>query len=258
MLYLVRFDNALKIGYTSNLINRLKSFETTQLNVELVSSREGDLKHEKILHELCSSARLKNELFKDEQIVISIFNNHIFNDEEIKNKNLEMKNKELMIANSALKLEIKQLNKENQKIIDNLKFARSRLDIIEDRIEIMNKQKEKEKEKEIKDFSETTMLINKDTIVKTNYCFNYKKKYPHKGEDRIMIKYSNNIIDIAEGKLFYNIENKEVLTKYFYPAKSYPAGNENIKYYYYDSDCNIKHEDILNIKKLVVDNFIKS
>lgn len=256
MLYLVRFDNALKIGYTSNLIDRLKSFQTTQLNVELVSSREGDLKHEKILHELCSSAKLRNELFRDEPIVISIFNNHIFNDEEIRNKNLEMKNKELMITNSSLKLEIKQLNKENQKLIDNLRFAKSRLDIIESKIELINK--ERETEKEIKDFSETTMLINKDTVVKTNDCFNYEKKYPHKGEDRVMIKYSNNIIDIANGKLFYDIKNKEVLTSYFYPAKSYPAGNEHIKYYYYDSDCNIKNEDILNIRKLVVDNFIKS
>ena len=138
MLYLVRFDNALKIGYTSNLVNRLNNFKTTQLNVELVSSREGSVKHEKILHELCSASKLRNELFKDDPIVIQIFNNHMFNDNEV---------------------------------------------------------------------------------------------------------------------LIYDIKNKQILTKYFHPAKSYPEGNKNIKYYYYDSECNIKYEDIMNIKSIVIDNF---
>ena len=27
------------------------------------------------------------------------------------------------------------------------------------------------------------------------------------------------------------------------------------KYYYYDSECNIKYEDIMNIKSIVIDNF---
>ena len=235
MLYLVRFDNALKIGYTSNLVNRLNNFKTTQLNVELVSSREGSVKHEKILHELCSASKLRNELFKDDPIVIQIFNNHIFNDNEVLIKNLELENKKLMIENQSLKLENKTMEKENKKLIDNLKTLKSKVNIIEDKINSIKKEK--------------------DSFVITNNCFNYEKKYQHKGEDVILVKYSNDIIDMADGKLFYDIKNKQILTKYFHPAKSYPEGNKNIKYYYYDSECNIKYEDIMNIKSIVIDNF---
>ena len=63
------------------------------------------------------------------------------------------------------------------------------------------------------------------------------------------------LIDMADGKLFYDMKNKQILTKYFHPAKSYPEGNKNIKYYYYDSECNIKYEDIMDIKSIVIDNF---
>ena len=250
MLYLVRFDNALKIGYTSNLINRLKSFQTTQLNVELISSREGDLKHEKILHELCSSSKLKNELFKDDPIVIQIFNNHIFNDQEVMIKNLEIENKELIKDNQFLRNEINQLEKQNEKLKENLLVIGGKIILIEQRIN--------ENKKGIEYTPESTMLINEETLVKTNDCFNYEKKYPHKGDNSVMIKYSNNIIDIANGKLYYDIKNKLILNKYFYPAKSYPEGNKTIKYYYYDSDCNIKYEDIMNIKTLVINTFINS
>lgn len=235
MLYLVRFDNALKIGYTSNLVNRLNNFKTTQLNVELISSREGTVKHEKILHELCSASKLRNELFKDDPIVIQIFNNHIFNDNEVLIKNLELENKKLMIENQSLKLENKTMEKENKKLIDNLKALKSKVNIIEDKINSIKK--------------------DKGSFAITNNCFNYEKKYQHKGEDIIMVKYANNIIDMADGKLFYDIKNKQILTKYFHPAKSYPEGNKNIKYYYYDSECNIKYEDIMDIKSIVIDNF---
>ena len=249
MLYLVRFDNALKIGYTSNLINRLNNFKTTQLNVELISSREGNVKHEKILHELCASSKLRNELFKDDPIVISIFNNHIFNDNEIEIKNLEIENKKLMIENQTFKLKNKTLVKENEKLMDDLKSITSKVNIIEDKLNIVNQ------EKELKYTFEESMFIDKDTLVTTNDCFNYEKKYQHKGNDNIIVKYSNNIIDMAQGKLYYDIKKKEVLTKFFYPAKSYPEGNNSIKYYYYDTDCNIKYEDIMNIKAIVVNNF---
>lgn len=235
MLYLVRFDNALKIGYTSNLINRLNNFKTTQLNVELISSREGNVKHEKILHELCSSSKLRNELFKDDPMVISIFNNHIFNDNEIEIKTLQIENKKLMIENQSLKLENKTIEKENKKLIDNLNSLKSKVNIIEDKINSIKKEK--------------------DSFVIANNCFNYEKKYQHKGEDIIMVKYANDIIDMADGRLFYDMKNKQILTKYFYPAKSYPEGNKNIKYYYYDSECNIKYEDIMDIKSIVIDNF---
>ncbi len=54
-------------------------------------------------------------------MVISIFNNHIFNDNEIEIKTLQIENKKLMKENQILKLNNKALVKENEKLIDDLK-----------------------------------------------------------------------------------------------------------------------------------------
>lgn len=43
MLYLVKIDNShLKIGYSTNVASRIKSFQTSSLQVELLAIREGD------------------------------------------------------------------------------------------------------------------------------------------------------------------------------------------------------------------------
>lgn len=53
MLYLIKDRDYLKIGYTSNLDQRKKAYETTNCYAEIIMVRDGTMKDEKALHELC-------------------------------------------------------------------------------------------------------------------------------------------------------------------------------------------------------------
>lgn len=110
MLYLVRIDNShLKIGYSTNVASRIKSFQTSSLQVELLAIREGDINHERELHEICKSYKLKNELFKNNQFVIDTFKNYIFQPDMDKVKRLEK-----TLNNQSI--EITRLRTENKKL----------------------------------------------------------------------------------------------------------------------------------------------
>lgn len=77
MLYLIKLDNAYKIGFTTNLNERIKQLSPTHLDIELISTKFGNKKDEKEIHELCNEFKLKNELFKLDINVVNIFNSYI-------------------------------------------------------------------------------------------------------------------------------------------------------------------------------------
>lgn len=258
MLYLVRIDNShLKIGYTKNLINRMKGLQTGSLNIELIASRDGERREERELHMLCESYKFRNELFKDDPYVISIFKNHIFNIDMIKMKKLEklylkqtIENRKLSFENSKTKDLYLDYKSKYESSKSAYKELRENINDIENKIEELSNNVQIQIKPE-------TMRISLDEIISTQNWFEYDKVFPHKGEDSVLIKYSNNIIDIGNGKLFYDIKNKMILNIYFKQANSYPLNNKKTKYYYYDTETSIKYEDILFIINQVNDLFIK-
>ena len=77
MLYLVKLDNAYKIGYTKNVESRIKNIFATHVDCKLVSTKFGNKKDEKELHSLCERYKIKNELFEVNEEVVNIFNIYI-------------------------------------------------------------------------------------------------------------------------------------------------------------------------------------
>jgi hypothetical protein len=59
IIYFVRSGNFLKIGWTSNLEQRMESFETCNPDVELLAAIGGTLKEESDLHQKFDSLRYK-------------------------------------------------------------------------------------------------------------------------------------------------------------------------------------------------------
>jgi hypothetical protein len=53
MLYLIKSSKYLKIGYTDNLIDRLKQYDTHNPDYELISTLDLPKRHEKKLQKLC-------------------------------------------------------------------------------------------------------------------------------------------------------------------------------------------------------------
>lgn len=235
MLYLVRLDGCLKIGYSNDIPNRIKSFQTSCLNVEFIASREGTVIEEKKMHELCSNFRIKNELFKDNDWVINLFKCHIFEEKDIQITNLSN--------------EIKKLRNENLKLVEENKLIQSELkryiNSVGKNFNTYN------------DNGRRNMFINREEMIETTHWFFYNKVFPHKGNNTVLVKYHSNIIEFEDQKLYYDLKSNSILTSGFIPAKSYPIGNEKTKYYYYDNDTSIKYEDILNIIKIIKKKYIK-
>lgn len=102
MLYLVKLDNTYKIGYSEDIISRIKQISATHIEVELISTKLGNMKDEKKLHELCKEYHIKNELFTVNKEVCKIFNTYIC-------ENLR-----------TPKDDIEQLKKENKRLTEEL------------------------------------------------------------------------------------------------------------------------------------------
>jgi hypothetical protein len=70
LIYLVKLDAHLKLGFTQDLPKRLKAFQTTNARVELVKSVKGTLCREKRLHSILGSKVRELYDFEDEQRII--------------------------------------------------------------------------------------------------------------------------------------------------------------------------------------------
>lgn len=66
VVYFVEIGPHIKIGVTTNLASRLKTFETSSTSVRLLLSIPGDRTLERRLHELLDESRIAREIFRRE------------------------------------------------------------------------------------------------------------------------------------------------------------------------------------------------
>lgn len=76
MIYLIEDRDYLKIGYTKNLEDRLKSYKLHNPYAKLIASKDGNKKDEDNLMELCSKYNYQGEWFHNVDEVKTIFNNY--------------------------------------------------------------------------------------------------------------------------------------------------------------------------------------
>ncbi len=76
MLYLIKSNDKLKIGYAKDIPKRLKTYKTHNLDVELLSSKEGSFTDETFLHNILKSYKIDLEWFHLDDYVIELFNKH--------------------------------------------------------------------------------------------------------------------------------------------------------------------------------------
>lgn len=82
MLYLIKDRDYIKIGYTSNLDQRQKAYETTNCYAEVIMAKDGTRKDEFNLHKLCDKWHYKNEWFYYDDEIVKIFEEHQPDQEE--------------------------------------------------------------------------------------------------------------------------------------------------------------------------------
>lgn len=125
MLYLIKSNNKLKIGYTKNLDSRLKSYKLHNPDAILLMSKDGSVKDEKNLHNLCRDYQVHNEWYNDCEEVVNTFSEYKIetipdkverHDDEIEKLQDVIKNLEKYI--SILEIKNNDLEKSNVKILD--------------------------------------------------------------------------------------------------------------------------------------------
>jgi hypothetical protein len=75
VVYFVEIGKHIKIGFTTNLKQRLKSFRTSSPDVDLLLAIPGNRDLERTLHEKLSDCRIERELFRQEYRVTEFITN---------------------------------------------------------------------------------------------------------------------------------------------------------------------------------------
>lgn len=118
MLYLVELDKAYKVGYSNEVHKRVSSFRTSNLKVNLISTREGDKYHESLIHNALNEYNIRNQLYQINPEVIKIFNNYELEIEKDKKSNDKIS--KLEKENYDLKIWILDVLTNKLKIIENI------------------------------------------------------------------------------------------------------------------------------------------
>ena len=108
MLYLIRDRDYLKIGYSANVDQRKKAYETTNCYAEIIMIKEGSRKDEAELHNLCKKWQYKNEWFYYDEEIIKIFEEYKPSNEQ-RIATLEQEIKKLQDTIDVIKHEVKTL-----------------------------------------------------------------------------------------------------------------------------------------------------
>lgn len=85
MIYLLKSNDKLKIGYTKNFNRRLKQYRTHNIDIEVVATKEGTTTDEQFLHNILKPYKVDLEWFYYDPYIIDTFNKH----KEIQILNLE-------------------------------------------------------------------------------------------------------------------------------------------------------------------------
>lgn len=76
MIYLMKSNNKVKIGYSEDCIKRLKTFKTGNPDIVLVDTKPGNRQDENTLHKLCKDWHVTNEWYEDNENVRKIWNDY--------------------------------------------------------------------------------------------------------------------------------------------------------------------------------------
>ena len=76
MIYLLKSNDKLKIGYTANFTARIKSYKTHNPDIEIVNMKIGEIEDEKTLHKEFQHLFLFGEWFTYSQDIINRFENY--------------------------------------------------------------------------------------------------------------------------------------------------------------------------------------
>lgn len=77
MIYLLRNNNFLKIGFAKDVQRRMKCYNTCSFGYQLLDVRDGDKQVEKLLHKMFRKYQVAKEWFEDNNYIILHFHDSV-------------------------------------------------------------------------------------------------------------------------------------------------------------------------------------
>lgn len=77
MIYLLRNNNFLKIGFAKDVQRRMKCYNTCAFGYQLLDVRDGDKQVEKLLHKMFRKYQVAKEWFEDNNYIILHFHDSV-------------------------------------------------------------------------------------------------------------------------------------------------------------------------------------
>jgi hypothetical protein len=75
-VYIVRIGKHIKIGFSRSVTQRMKAFETSSADVELLLAFDGDMALERRIHELLAEVKIRGELFQQDWRISSFIRHY--------------------------------------------------------------------------------------------------------------------------------------------------------------------------------------
>lgn len=122
MIYLLKSNDKLKIGYTKDFESRIKQYKLHNPDIEVIDCKDGLMKDEQILHSICSKYKVSNEWYKHCDEVITEFVNYIPLEANPEIQKLNYKIKQQNDDIISLKTEINIHKRENYELKEEIRI----------------------------------------------------------------------------------------------------------------------------------------
>jgi hypothetical protein len=114
MIYLVKSNDKLKIGYTSNFAERIKGYKSHNPDIEIINYKIGSREDEKILHDTLKELIIVGEWYLYSEYIIDVFEKYVPNEKSLKVENIKLKEKILQLTSYK---KVEKLEKSTSRII---------------------------------------------------------------------------------------------------------------------------------------------
>lgn len=112
MIYLVKSNDKLKIGYTANFKKRMEGYRSHNPDIEVINIKAGSREDEKALHDELGELNVTGEWYLYSQYIIDTFENYVIKDESLKEEIMRLKLEIMRLSKLSIPHQVNELTKQ--------------------------------------------------------------------------------------------------------------------------------------------------
>lgn len=112
MIYLVKSNDKLKVGYTANFKKRMEGYRSHNPDIEIINMKAGSREDEKALHDELGELNVIGEWYLYSQYIIDTFENYVIKDESLKEEIMRLKLEIIRLSKLRTPHQVNELTKQ--------------------------------------------------------------------------------------------------------------------------------------------------